>query len=272
MDQPKQPWHLVPGNVRLLVGGLVALTLVNLWTVWTVGKLWTRVQLLPTHFSSSPATHVDLSPLTTGVRQTYSQIMSTDVGETVTVAIDIKMAERVPGYELFVRYREREQGVSHEWVVVEPELVDGLDYRAELELDPATDYEYQVMQTLEGEIVRLTSTHFIRLKEEIGSPDVTVYIVIDPRVGKTRFSFSQHRHFQLDSWQVERVALKLDNVAIPFVAAWLDLYHSDIEVDTRLWEAAKKIEVTVYYQDGVIRSLTFSREGFRPDPLIVRRD
>ena len=273
MNQQEQPWYLRPGSVRALMGVIAALVVFNVWTVWTLGKVWERVQNLPTHISSGSSAQINMSPLLTGVQQSYTQLLSYDVGETVTVAIDVQMAERIPGYELFVRYREYEQGVLHEWSVVKPELVDGLDYRAIVELSPDANYEYQIMQTQEGEIVRLTHGHHIRLSQEIGSPDVTVYIVTDPRVRLTKLTFSQNRHWQLEAWAIEQVSVTLDNVADPIVTAWRDHdSHTVVEVDSRLWEAAKVVELTVRYRDGETRSISFTQGAHRPDPLVIRRN
>lgn len=260
MEESSRKWDLNRDGLIVLLVVLVAL---NAWQVVRTNRILHRVEQLPTHYPSS--NHVNLTPLYSGVVHSYTQILSVEVGATVNVAVDFRLTEKIPGRDAFVRYRENKE---KSWTIVRSELVDGLDYRAILQLERDKNYECQVVQIHGDEIVRVSDGPYLRMAELVGSPEVSISITIYPNEGKAQFGFMQDKPSQVEAWQVERVTLQLDNVDQVFSEDG-GYSYSTIRIDRKIYDAAKEAVVTVHYKDGKKGTLQFKLREYSGRLVVV---
>lgn len=242
------------------------LTVTNVLLLVKVSSLVREVHSLPRHIPSSN-TYVNLSPLYTGVVNEHAQMASETMGDTLNVRVKFTLTERIPGYVVFVRFRERE---TVAWDHVRAKPLDGLEYEALLLVKPTLKYDYQIIQMLNDQIMRATPAGHINVADWVGSPTLDIGRSGYPNERKTQISVHQPQFSQIRAWQVDKVTIKLDNMAEDVV---LKMFHGQWighKFDDKVYQAAKAVTVTAHYGDGEIRSVTFDPHNHFEQPRIKR--
>ena len=185
---------------------LLILFVLNVWLVFRVNSIMVRVMQLPTHISSGGSTHVDLSRLWTGVQSMEYELLSEELASTLAVGVNFRLTEKLPSSEVYVQYRKDKDSP---WVKARAAVIEGLNYQAVLELDPAQNYEYQVVQLAANEALRESIVTTMNLPDAVGSSDVQISVFVDPNMVHV-VQVQAHQRTQVSSWQIEKITFSLD--------------------------------------------------------------